>query len=493
MSEDITVFVGYDAREDIAYRVCDYSIRKHTPDVEVIPLKQQELRLSGHYWRETDNLSSTEFTFTRFLVPHLMDYKGWAIFCDCDFVWTEDVHKLLEQRNKNFAVMVVKHEHTPPEGTKMDGCKQTAYPRKNWSSMILWNCEHPANKNLTPEVVNTESGQYLHRFSWLKDNEIGELTPEWNWLVGWNKTPAHGTPKVYHWTEGGPWFENYRNCEYNNVWWNYLLESAAEMSIGFEKRKANITWVTSLSREYWSSVANITLPTWKNLPGDVVFVWDDKPIDLEFGQKFNFYKDVISSNDPWIAESMGGSKADRFWKKSRVQVWASRKFGGLVIWLDADIAVNRQITKVEVIEKIHPKDNVWGSIQCGKDWPLTDDCPIDTGIVGFNTQHANFENFLRDYSLTWYNGDIFKLPQPYDHHAANFVSNKWTMTTYAPHFNYWKEKPTEYISRYAMENSNLKDMFTHHLGIDNKIKLNQSVGNTIAITDHLGKKVKKQK
>ena len=218
------VFVGYDIREDIAYQVCEYSVLKHQSKAEVIPLKQKELRESGIYTRSVDPLSSTEFTFTRFLVPYLTDYKGWAVFVDCDFVFVEDVKKLFDQADDKYAVMVVKHDYTPKEGLKMDGCRQLPYPRKNWSSTILWNCGHHANKQITPDVVNSQTGQYLHRFQWLADDLIGELKPEWNWLAGWYQEPRDGSPKAIHYTEGGPWFKEYRRCEYHKTWKKYLKE-----------------------------------------------------------------------------------------------------------------------------------------------------------------------------------------------------------------------------------------------------------------------------
>lgn len=466
IEEPINVFIGYDSREDIAYKVCDYSIRKNSSNVITTPLKQSKLRSQGIYWREVDPLSSTEFTFTRFLVPYLMNYQGWAIFCDCDFVWTEGVEKLLELADSKYAVMVVKHDYTPPLGIKMDNQKQIPYPRKNWSSMILWNCSHPKNQHLTPDLVNEESGQYLHRFSWLEDSDIGTLSPEWNWLVNWYKEPTHGTPKAYHWTEGGPWFENYKNCQYHQVWNDYLLGTANEMTkqLGVvDKSYSPITWVTSLSRDYFNSVAGHFLPSWKNLPGDIVFVWDDKPIDLGFGKNFNFFKDGISStSDPWLAEEMGTMKSDRFWKKSRVQVWASRKFKGLVVWLDADIMVNQVLTISKMMDLLKTGDNVWGTLDAGGEWDL------DTGIVAFNTGHPDFSKFLRDYSTMWYNGKLAELPQPYDHYVASYIRKKWPATSYVDHYNTWNDLPDEFINRHAMKNSKLKHVFTHYLGIENK-------------------------
>ena len=131
------IFVGYDSREDVAYQVCEFSIKSRQPDAEVIPLKQNQLRENGLYTREIDPLSSTEFTFTRFLVPHLMDYQGWAIFMDCDFLCQIDIEEVFKQADDNFAVMVVKHDYTPEEGVKMDGQRQMPNPKKNLSSIIL--------------------------------------------------------------------------------------------------------------------------------------------------------------------------------------------------------------------------------------------------------------------------------------------------------------------------------------------------------------------
>lgn len=218
----LKIFIGWDSREDIAYQVAKHSIEKHASvPVEIIPLKQHVLRKTGLYTRDIDQLASTEFTFTRFLIPELCNFNGWALFIDCDFVAIDDVAKLFDQADDQYAVMCAHHDYTPKEGVKMDGKQQTVYPRKNWSSMMLINCSHTSNQKLTQEVVNdeTKTGAYFHRFSWLDDSEVGELSHEWNWLVGWYKEPDDGSPKFLHYTEGGPWFEDYRNCEYNYEWY----------------------------------------------------------------------------------------------------------------------------------------------------------------------------------------------------------------------------------------------------------------------------------
>ena len=220
------VFVGYDTREDIAYQVCKHSIESKQSDASVRPLKQQELRDAGWYTRGIDKLASTEFTFTRFLIPELCNFNGWALFMDCDMILKTDIKQLFDQADDEYAVMCVQHDYSPSATTKMDGQAQTIYPRKNWSSVMLFNCGHKSNAKLTQNLINDPkiTGAYLHRFSWLKDKEVGELSPEWNWLVGHYKEPKDGTPKLIHYTEGGPWFENYRNCDYHQDWKDELYD-----------------------------------------------------------------------------------------------------------------------------------------------------------------------------------------------------------------------------------------------------------------------------
>jgi lipopolysaccharide biosynthesis glycosyltransferase len=195
----MNVYIGYDKSADIAARVCEYSIKKYNQNVKVHFINS---RLIPEYTRSLDPLSSTEFTFTRFLVPYLANYKGWAVFCDCDFLWNCDIAELFELADNSKAVIVVKHNYTPKSSIKMNDKPQTIYPKKNWSSMILWNCEHPSNTILTPELVNTASADYLHQFKWLSEHEVGGLDKTWNWLVGYY---YNDIPKAIHYTDGGPW------------------------------------------------------------------------------------------------------------------------------------------------------------------------------------------------------------------------------------------------------------------------------------------------
>jgi lipopolysaccharide biosynthesis glycosyltransferase len=223
----LKIYIGWDSREDIAYQVAKLSIEQHASvPVEIIPIEQRKLRKQGVYTRPVDKLASTEFTFTRFLIPYLNNYTGWALFIDCDFLAVADIKDLFDQIDNNYAIMCAQHNYIPKEVTKMDGQRQTLYPRKNWSSMMLINCEHPSNKLLTPTLVNNEAktGAYFHRFSWVHDKHIGKISHEWNWLVGWYKEPEDGKPKLIHYTEGGPWFDDYKSCEYSSDW--YQVERA---------------------------------------------------------------------------------------------------------------------------------------------------------------------------------------------------------------------------------------------------------------------------
>jgi lipopolysaccharide biosynthesis glycosyltransferase len=215
----LPVFLGYDRREDIAYHVCRHSLEQRSSiPLDFRPLVQDELRARGLYTRDVDPLASTDFTYTRFFVPYLAEYSGWALFCDCDFLWMSDIAGLLAMADDRYAVMCVHHDHRPSEKTKMDGCQQTLYPRKNWSSMVLFNCGHSANRALTPELANTESGKFLHRFGWLDDDLIGAIPETWNWLEGWNIPPDNGVPSAIHYTRGGPWFDDWKDVDYADLW-----------------------------------------------------------------------------------------------------------------------------------------------------------------------------------------------------------------------------------------------------------------------------------
>lgn len=213
------VFVGYDSREDIAWQVCRHSILRHSDaSVAVIPLRQSVLRELDLYTRPYDLGSSTEFSLTRFLTPYLAAQRGWVIFCDCDFLFTGNIREVLEGLDPAKAVYCVQHQYTPAHHLKMDGKLQACYPRKNWSSFMVFNCDHPDVRALTPDVVNSASPAFLHRFGWISDDaSIGMLDLEWNFLAG-EYPKAATTPRVIHFTNGGPWFDQWQDCDFADLW-----------------------------------------------------------------------------------------------------------------------------------------------------------------------------------------------------------------------------------------------------------------------------------
>lgn len=224
-----SIWIGYDAREAEAFAVCRHSLKRYAHGIPIHAVVLDDVREVGLYNRPTsfvdgklwDDISeapmSTEFAISRFLVPHIAR-SGWALFIDCDFMARADLQALFAQADPSKAVMCVKHVHVPLESTKMDNQAQLLYQRKNWSSCMLFNCDHPANQKLTVDMINSVPGRDLHRFCWLEDEDIGSLDPIWNYLVGYTKLPAGKQPKLVHWTSGGPWFPDYRDVEFADEW-----------------------------------------------------------------------------------------------------------------------------------------------------------------------------------------------------------------------------------------------------------------------------------
>jgi len=220
----VRIYIGYDRAEHDAYRVAVKSLANYTNTVPE-PLDAERLQATGLLRRAVDKRGqmydlpsnapcSTEFAVSRFLVPILCQ-SGWALFTDCDVVFMADPRELLAIADPDKAVMVVKHDHRG-EGLKMGGMTQTNYPRKNWSSVMLFNCDHPANRRLSIQDVNERPGRDLHAFYWLHDSEIGELPHEYNWLV--NVTTKPEQPKIAHFTNGGPWIKGWQAAEHDELW-----------------------------------------------------------------------------------------------------------------------------------------------------------------------------------------------------------------------------------------------------------------------------------
>ncbi len=209
----IPVFVGYDPREAIAYHVCANSIiRNSSQPVAIVPVA---LNLFGDY-SETHTDGSNHFIYTRFLVPYLCDFSGHAIFIDGDMIVRGDIAELWAQRDATKDVQVVKHDYKTRMPVKYLGAKNEDYPRKNWSSVILWNCASFPNRKLTPDFVQHATGSELHRFSWLDDTRIGELPREWNWLP--DEYGPNADAKLLHYTLGTPCFQEFADTPQGNEW-----------------------------------------------------------------------------------------------------------------------------------------------------------------------------------------------------------------------------------------------------------------------------------
>lgn len=213
----INVFIGYEPKEAVAFSVLSHSIHANASvPVSITPIMLSQLK--NEMWREKNPLQSTEFSFSRFLTPYLSSYQGWSIFMDCDMLMLEDISKLWALRDDRYSVICVKHNHQPKEDVKFLNATQTKYEKKNWSSVMLFN--NAKCKKLTLDYVNSASGLELHQFKWLDSDElIGDLPADWNHLVGYDVSSE--SPSLLHYTTGGPYFNEYKNCEYSKEWFEH--------------------------------------------------------------------------------------------------------------------------------------------------------------------------------------------------------------------------------------------------------------------------------
>jgi hypothetical protein len=219
----LRIFIGYDPRESVAFHVLSHSLlRRSSVPLSVAPLVRSQLKTL--YTRPRGPTESTEFSMTRFLVPYLSNYTGWSLYMDCDMLCRTDIAALAAEveRQQDKAVLVCKHDYVPKSERKFFDQVQTKYARKNWSSLVLFNNERC--KALSPDFVNSASGLELHRFAWTDDRLIGELEREWNWLVG--EYPQNPAARIVHFTLGGPYFPEYRACDYADEWFaeRHLME-----------------------------------------------------------------------------------------------------------------------------------------------------------------------------------------------------------------------------------------------------------------------------
>lgn len=215
MNNLIKIVVGFDQRESVAYHTfCQSVIENSSAPVYFLPLAKKNLE----NYNETHTDQSNDFIYTRFLTPYLNNYEGWTLFADGDMICQSDIKELWDLRDESKALMVVKHDYQTKANIKYLGNKNENYPRKNWSSVILWNCSHPKHRILTPDFIQNQTGKYLHRFSWLNDDEIGELPKEWNWLA--IEYPENKGAKLIHYTLGTPCFKEYENTDMSDIWYS---------------------------------------------------------------------------------------------------------------------------------------------------------------------------------------------------------------------------------------------------------------------------------
>ncbi len=214
MENLIKLIVGFDQRESIAYHVFVQSVINNTS----VPVTFLPLALGALCnYNETHTDKSNEFIYSRFLTPYLNNFEGWAIFADGDMICQADIKELWDLRDETKALQVVKHNYKTKYQKKYLNNINEDYPRKNWSSLILWNCAHPSHKILTPDFIASQTGKYLHRFSWLKDNCIGDLPKEWNWLA--IEYPENTNAKLIHYTLGTPCFKEYKDTDMADIWY----------------------------------------------------------------------------------------------------------------------------------------------------------------------------------------------------------------------------------------------------------------------------------
>lgn len=209
----IRIFIGYDSREVVNYNVLSNSIiRLSSQPVAITPLDLKSLPMYAE--KHTDG--STEFSYSRFLVPYLTNYSGWAIYMDCDMLLLDDISKLWALQDSNYAVQCVKHQYSTKQSTKFWGNKNNNYYRKNWSSLMLFNCSHSSLTSLTPDKIESSSGKFLHQFEWADDGSIGQLPIEWNWLA--DEYGHNDAVSLLHYTLGSPCFSEYKDIPMAEYW-----------------------------------------------------------------------------------------------------------------------------------------------------------------------------------------------------------------------------------------------------------------------------------
>jgi hypothetical protein len=473
-NQNIIVYVGFDSTnygQELAYEVCKRSIKKYNNFVNVIPLKKKELENKKIFNRK-DNTGSTEFTYTRFLVPHLQKYKGWALFCDSDFLWFYDIEKLFKEHNdEKYAVYCVKHKYENcNDSFKMDGRKQEWYPRKNWSSLMLFNCSHPSIKNLNLENINNQIPKWLHRMEWCKDEEIGELDKSFNYLVNYYDDDNF---KALHFTDGGPWHEKYRNVDYGNLWINYLTDNekselfkdeiankemennCVEKSKNVSINDSKILCVTTFNQKLYEEYAKRFIDTY-NMDFDLViyseddlsFLNNDKISTVNFN---NDVPDIIKFIETNKEKNLKTSKKGFRWDAVRFcyKIYAVthcalnnlEKYDYL-IWLDADIIFKEELDKKTLLE-LFIRNNNMISYLGRKNYHS------DCGFLIFDLNHKYTNEYMSKVKHLYDSNEIYNLKEYHDSYIWDYVriifENKYGIKNFNLGYEYSNNKSYNHI------------------------------------------------
>lgn len=196
------VYVGWDCRDPRALDVCLFSIQRHASDlVEIVSLKPKSVTaLCG----PDPDPQRAKQALARYLVPALNSFEGWAAFVSSDVLFQADIYDLWKHRDPRYAVMGVPATESDAPGAPLR------------SSLLLWNCGHPANRSLTPEMVASQEAETLAEFGWLQRNMIGALPSAWCWREGASDPDL--APKAIEFAPRKPWISEEDLCRYADRW-----------------------------------------------------------------------------------------------------------------------------------------------------------------------------------------------------------------------------------------------------------------------------------
>ena len=436
------IFIGFDSGQQLAFEVCQRSIKKYNKNITIHKLIKKDLEQQNLFNRK-DNTGATEFTYTRFLTPYLSNYEGWSLFCDSDFLWFCDPEELILQcKNKinQKAVYCVHHQYTECcSKEKMDGQKQEWYPKKNWSSLMIFNNSHPSIKNLSIENINTQTPKWLHRMEWCKEDEIGEVNKKYNYLVGYYKDNNY---KALHFTDGGPWHPSYEKVEFGDLWLKELTYFE-RFKMNY-KPKSEVLCVTSFNNKLYKEYAHKFLKTF-NWPFDLLIYSEE---DLVFQDKRYKTLNILKCDEEFI-DFIKTNKTRkvkdfyydgvRFSYKVFAVVHAGLNFSNYkyLMWLDADIIFKRKIDFINLEKYFTRNDSMMSYL--GR-YNYHSEC----GFLIFNLEHKYIKEYLSEMRRMYLSNDIYKEKEHHDSFIWDVVrlrfENKYKIKNFNLGEHYYKKK-----------------------------------------------------